>query len=241
MIGVALLAGLVVEWITRRITRRRWWLFNPLLALVIGLAVLEAGWAGGTSGPPLTTAQAMTTNMAAFDAPIKADHSKSIVLDVPFGLRGGLSLIGSPVSVHALLLAINDGHPRAISYTAWVPKPTINAIRAHPFYRYLMKYQNSTTYPTNPELRAAAHDLRRLHIGWVIEWRNLWRYHDPLLRLYKLDRYLHELGFRRLANGGMTCLVPMLHKTPYCNGQQLETVYLLKYVPADAYYRHHRH
>ena len=238
MIGVALLAGIVVEWITRRITRRKWWLATGLLVVVIGLAVLETGWGGGTSGPPLNRPQTMTTNMAAFDSPIKADHSKSIVLDVPFGLRGGLSLIGSPVSVRALLLAINDGHPRAISYTAWVPKPTINAIRAHPFFRYLMKYQNSTSNPTASELAAAAADLKTLNIGWVVMWRNLWRFHDPLQRLAKLDFYLHELGFRRLAHGGMSCLVPMLHKTPFCNGQKEEEVFLLKFRPSDAFIRH---
>jgi hypothetical protein len=232
MIGVALLAGIVVEWISRR----RWWLATPLLVVVVGLAVLETGWAGGTDGPKFTPTETMPTNMAAFDWPLKADHSNSIVLDVPWGLRGGISLTGSPISERTFLLATEDGHPRAASYTAWVPRPTIYAMEAHPFFKYLLQYQNSTTYPTPYDLSAAAADLKTLNIGWVIEWRNLWRAHHSEQRLFKLEAYLYDLGFRYRSQ---TCLVPSAPGT-FCggtNGQQRkqEIVVLLKYVPAYAY------
>jgi hypothetical protein len=227
MIGVALLAGLVVDWLSKR----RRWLAVPLIAVVAALAVFETGWAGGTAGPPLTPTETMPTTMPAFDAPLRADHSRSIVLDVPFGLRGGLSLIGSSISERTLLLATEDQHRRAVSYTAWVALPTIKAIEAHPFYLYLMKYQSSRTYPTRRELAAAAADLKTLHIAWVIEWANLWRIHHPLSRLFKLETYLRELGFRR---AGLTCLVPSKPGT-ICGGRPLERVRLLKYRPKDAY------
>jgi hypothetical protein len=227
MIGVALLAGLVVEWLSKR----RRWLAMPLIAVVIGLGVLESGWAGGADGPPFTPTETMPTTMPAFDAPLIADHSNSVVLDVPFGLRGGLSLIGSSLSERSLVLATEDQHPRAVSYTAWVPRPTIQAIEAHPFYLYLMKFQSSRTFPTRPELAAAAADLKTLNIGWVIEWANLWRVHHPLLRLSKLETYLRELGFRRY---GLTCLVPSKPGT-ICGHHPLEKVRLLQYVPKDAY------
>ena len=244
LIGVALLAGLVVDWISRR----RWWLATPLLVVVLGLAVLETGWAGGSDGPPFTPTETMPTNMAAFDWPLKADHSNSIVLDVPWGLRGGLSLFGSSISERTMLLATDDGHPRAVSYTAWVPRPTAWAMLAHPFFRYLDKYQNSTTDPTPHDLSLAAADLKRLNIGWVIEWRNLWRAHHATQRLYHLEAYLRALGFRYRSE---TCLVPSVPRT-FCggsNGKQRrdEVVVMLKYVPADAYTgahpvrQHHSH
>lgn len=66
----------------------------------------------------------MPTALPALDGPIAADHSGSIVLDIPFGLCGGLPLYGSRLATAALLIATADGHPRAISYTAWVPQPT---------------------------------------------------------------------------------------------------------------------
>jgi hypothetical protein len=227
MIGVALLAGIVVDWLSRR----RRWIAIPLVVVVAGLGVLESGWAGGTVGPPATPTETMPTTMSAFDWPLKADHSNSIVLDVPFGLRGGLSLTGSGISERALLLATDDGHPRAASYTAWVPRPTINAINAHPFYWYLMIYQNSKTYPTPQQLRLAAADLKTLNIGWVIEWTNLWRANHPRERLGKLEAYLRALGFRRRV---LTCLVPSIPGTT-CGNRDEEKVWLLQYVPADAY------
>jgi hypothetical protein len=227
MIGLALLAGIVVQWISRRRLR----FAIPLLIIVLGLGILEAGWAGGTDGPPFTPTEAMPTTMPLLDAKLAADHSNSIVLDVPFGLRGGLSLIGSPISERSLLLATSDGHPRAVSYTAWVSRTTINEIMAHPFYRYLMEYQNATSYPTPAQLKVAAADLKTLNIGWVIEWDNLWRENHPAQRLGKLQAYLRELGFREKQE---TCLVPSKPGT-ICGGRDEEKVWLLKFIPGDAY------
>lgn len=229
MIAVALLAGLVVDWLSRR----RRWIAIPLITSVAGLGVLESGWAGGTVGSlsMFTPTETMRTAMPAFDALLRADHSNLIVVDAPFGLRGGLRLTGASISDRTFLLATEDGHPRAASYTAWVPLPTVNAIEAHAFYNYLMVYQSATTYPTRPQLAAAAADLKTLHVGWVIEWDNEWRGHEPKERLYKLQAYLRELGFRRVA---VTCLVPSKPGT-LCGGRPLEKVRLLKYVPKDAY------
>jgi hypothetical protein len=225
MIGVALLAGIAVQWVTQQ--RRR--LAVPAMIVVAALAVLEIGWTGGTDGPPFTPTETMPTTFRAIDSVLAADHSRSIVLDLPWGLRGGLSLIGSGLSDMALLLATSDGHPRAESYSAWVPRPTINAIEAHAFYRLLNKYQGSTVTPTPVELQQSAADLKTLHIGWVVEWDNLWRLNDPQARLRKLEAILYELGFRKQR---FACLVP---STPLSACSALERVWLWKYEPAHAY------
>ena len=128
----------------------------------------------------------MPAAVPALDRPIAADHSGSIVLDLPFGLRGGLPLYGKPISARALLLATADGHPRAISYTSWVPAPTAAAITAHAFYRRLIAAQRGLG--SSPQQQSAARlDASRMGIGWVIEWNRP----RPAV-----SRYLAATGFR---------------------------------------------
>jgi hypothetical protein len=38
----------------------------------------------------------MPTSMPALTRPIAADHSGSVVVDVPFGIHGGLPVVGRP-------------------------------------------------------------------------------------------------------------------------------------------------
>ena len=53
----------------------------------------------------------MPTSYPAVDKAIVADHSGSIVLDLPFGLRGGIPVDGVPFFPQALVMATADGHP----------------------------------------------------------------------------------------------------------------------------------
>jgi len=177
LVPAALLAGTMVDWLREH---ARPAVMAMLALTVLPLAVLEAGW----SGPPYRGT--MRTAMPALDRPIAADHSGSIVLDIPFGLRGGLPLYGSAISARALLLATADGHPRAISYTSWVPAPTAAAIIAHPFYRQLMAAQHGTG-SSPAQLTAARQDARRMDIGWVLAWEQL----RPAV-----SSYLAATGFR---------------------------------------------
>jgi hypothetical protein len=166
LVGAALLAGSAVEWLRYHA--------RPLMAGVAAVGLLEAGWSGSPGPGPMPTA------LPALDRPIAADHSGSIVLDIPFGLRGGLPLYGSRLATAALLIATADGHPRAISYTAWVPQPTIAQIARHPFFAQLVRSQEGV--PAAPELSphggqispaelaAARRDLRHLRIGWALVW-----------------------------------------------------------------------
>jgi hypothetical protein len=128
----------------------------------------------------------MPTALPALDGPIAADHSHSIVLDVPYGLRGGIPLFGSSITPQEQLLATSDSHPRAISYTAWVPEPTVRAIEKHPFYVRLAAAQRGE--PSTPaELSRARRDARRMDIGWALVWRR-----GPAAVL----PYLIAVGFR---------------------------------------------
>ena len=191
--GAALLAGSAVEWLRDRARySSAWHLISPaLIALVAVLGVLEAGWSGSPGPAPMPTA------LPALDRPVAADHSGSVVLDLPFGLRGGLPLYGSHIPLAALLIATADGHPRAISYTAWVPPPTIAAIASHPFYAQLVRVQDNVPLApaagrggaqvTAEQLAAARRDLRRLDIGWALAWPPA----NP-----SVERYLAATGFR---------------------------------------------
>ena len=151
-----------------------------LLAAAAGVA-LESGWTGG--GPVRASIPA---SLPALDGPIAADHSGSIVVDVPFGIRGGLpERYGARIEPESLVLASSDGHPRAISYTSWIPLPTLRAVRRHPFYARLAAAQNGHPSSARQGLLARA-DARHMDVGWVLVWRSA---PDVL-------HYLAQAGFR---------------------------------------------
>jgi hypothetical protein len=174
LVGAAVLAGAAVQWLSQHA--------RPLIAVVAVAAFLEAGWAG--------TGALMPVTMPAVDRPIAADHSGSVVVDVPFGLRGGILLRGLSFPAQALMLAVDDGHPRAVSYTSWVPQPTSHGmIVGHAFYRCLGSAQSHWRKCAGPQLEAARRDLRRLHVGWVL----VWNADHPRA---SVGQYLASTGFR---------------------------------------------
>jgi len=186
MLGVlpaALLAGAAVDWLRRRAA--------VLLIPVLVLAALEAGWAGNLAVATMPTA------LPALDRPIAADHSASIVVDVPFGVRGGVPLTreGDQFDPEAQVLATADGHPRAVGYLSRLPEKTLMSVRRNAFYAGLLSAQGQPrglvesvtglhSYKTL--LAAARADARRMDIGWVIVWQ---RTPDVLA-------YLAKTGFR---------------------------------------------
>jgi hypothetical protein len=203
LIGAAMLAGLTVQWLSRRRTT------IPLIALVVALGALEAGWSGAPVSSPGYHGT-MPTTLPGLDKFLVRDHSDSIVVDVPYGLRGGVGVTGSQISPQAMLIATRDQHPRAISYTAWVSKAAITGVARHAFYRYLYAAENSSD-PTARQILLARADLRTLHVGWVVAWRNMWTQRHPLLRWRHVDRYLAATGFRHTRG---TCLVTRAHHAP---------------------------
>jgi hypothetical protein len=181
LVGAALLAGAAMDWLRHR--------SRPALAGVALLAALEAGW----PGPSAT----MPTALPALDRPIAADRSGSIVVDVPFGIKG-IPWYGKNLSPFALVQATADGHPRGDSYTSWVPRSTLDGIRRHAFYAGLVSARLGQRISA-AQIAAARQDRARLHIGWVLVWRRQWMAPTrPRARLHyaAIDRYLAATGFR---------------------------------------------
>ncbi len=172
LIPVTLLAGTAVDWLRYHA--------RPLLIPVLALALLEAGWSGN---PGITT---MPTAMPALDTPIAADHSASIVVNVPFGIRGGLPVVGSAFPPQSMVLATADHHPLADAFISRIPATTLTAIHHHPFYAALLNAEGGRHITTNAQRTAARADARRMHIGWIL----LWHRERAVLRL------LGGTGFR---------------------------------------------
>jgi hypothetical protein len=174
LVGAALLAGAAVDWLARR---RAW----PVIAVVAVLGALEAGWPGSPGGVP-----SMPTTLAALDRPIAADRSNSIVVDVPFGCYV-VPQWGVNPDARAILMATEDGHPRAFCYSSWVPTKTLTALQRHAFYWQLNKAQHG--YARTPaQIAAARADLRTLNVGWLLVWQP-----NPS---HALSQYLSGTGFR---------------------------------------------
>jgi hypothetical protein len=125
LLPAALLAGAAVEWCRYHA--------KPLLAVVAAAAILESGYSG--TSPKVGS---IPVSYPGVDRGILRDHTGSIVLDLPFGLRGGIPVDGVPFFPQALVMATEDGHPRSIAYTSRVPQPTITAINNHQFYAALI-------------------------------------------------------------------------------------------------------
>jgi hypothetical protein len=157
LIPATLLAGAAVNWLRYHA--------RPLLIPVLALALLEAGWSGN---PGIAT---MPTAMPALDTPIAADHSHSIVVDIPFGIRGGLPVIGSAFPPQSMVLATADHHPLADAFISRIPAATLSGIEHHPFYAALLNAEGGTHKTTPAQFRAARADARRMRIGWVLVWR----------------------------------------------------------------------
>lgn len=186
----------------------------PVIALVVALGALEAGYPGNPH------VAAMPASYPRLDRAIAADHTRSLVLDVPFGLRGGIPVWGVPFFPQALVMATADGHPRSIAYVSRVPRPTIAAMHAHPFYRYLVEAQHqvprmcpwSRTWNEPPfrlgcmhapgvvrarnlrftgaQLAGARQDATRMRVRWAVVWKRNLSVDGVLLP------YLRATGFR---------------------------------------------
>ena len=171
LVPAALLAGAAVEWLRAHA--------RAALFPVLTLAVLEAGWPGN---PGLGT---IPTALPRLDGPIAAQHTKSIVVDVPFGIRGGLPVIGGSFPAESLVLATADQHPLADAFISRTPASTLAGIEHNPFYAALLNAQGGHHRTTPAQFTAAAASARRMNVGWVLVWQQT----RPVLRVLRLTGF----------------------------------------------------
>ena len=197
LVAAALLAGAAVTWLA---THARPVLAVPALAApalavpvlavaglaaAVALGALEAGWSGNIASEPWAIG-VMPTAMPSLDRPIAADHSRAIVVDVPFGIRGGLPVSGSAFPPETMVLATADGHRLADAYVSRIPAGTLAGIGRQAFYAGLMRAQAGVRANTPADLRAAWRSARRIDVGWVLVW----------VKNGAVQRFLRETGFR---------------------------------------------
>jgi hypothetical protein len=171
LVPAALLAGAAVEWLRAHA--------KVALFPVLTLAVLEAGWPGN---PGIGT---IPTALPRLDGPIAAQHTRSIVVDVPFGIRGGLPVIGGSFPAESLVLATADQHPLADAFISRVPAGTLTRIEHNPFYAVLLNAQGGHHRTTTAQFAAAAASARRMNVGWVLVWQRS----KPVLRALRLTGF----------------------------------------------------
>jgi 4-amino-4-deoxy-L-arabinose transferase-like glycosyltransferase len=176
MLGIlpaALLAGAAVDWLRYHAAKA--------IVVVAVLGLLEAGWSG--SG----WISSMPTALPAVDRPIAASHNNSMVVDIPYGIRGGTNFSGSGFDPDAQVLATADGHPRAVGFISRVPAPTVAGLSKHAFFARLVATQEGLR-SSPAELAAARLDARRMGVGWVL----VWNWQSPG---HAVLRYLRAVGF----------------------------------------------
>ena len=156
LVPAALLAGFTVDYLRSHA--------KPVMIAVLAAAFLEAGMAT----PP--GAGTMPTTLPALDRPIAAEHNASIVVDVPFGIRGGVGLVGSPFAPESEVLATGDGHPLAVANISRTTPATDRGIYSQPFLADLIAVQDGDYYSAAEYLKNAALNARRIHVGWVLLW-----------------------------------------------------------------------
>ena len=156
LVPAALLAGSAVLWLRARL--------RPVLALVLVGAVLELGW--GEVGSTGTIA----TGLPGVDRAIAADHSNSIVVDLPLGFRSGALGYGARFDAQALAEATLDDHPRAIGWVARLSPATLKVLVSQPFYADLIRLGGNQSLAAT-DIPAATSSARALDVGWVIAWQ----------------------------------------------------------------------
>jgi hypothetical protein len=155
LLAAALLAGNAIVWIRQH--------FTPGLLVVLIMATLELGWSAES------LAGTVPAGVPAVDRAIAADHSQSVVVDVPLGFRATTLALGAHFPAEEQIEATLDGHPRAGAYLSRMPESTLAAVRRHVFFMQILSVQ-SHGHSNAAAIPAARTDARRIDVGWAIVW-----------------------------------------------------------------------
>lgn len=181
----ALLAAAAVDWLRAHTAK-------PVLAVVLVLCLVELGWSGNPPGQVMPAAlqiATMGTSYPKIDGAIAADHSSSIVVNFPFGLRGGPPIWGPAFNPEAQVMATADGHPLANGLISRVPAATLTGIQHEPFYAGLVNVWHNPGFVDHaPGFPQAAGNVRKMGIRWVIVW--------PTHVGHAIARFLRMTGFK---------------------------------------------
>jgi hypothetical protein len=178
MLPATLLAGFGLQALAKR--KALGW---AILTVALAFCALDLGSPMAFRGP---------ITQATLYAPIKADHSNSIVVDVPLIWLTGTRYLGTPTNYAAMLRATQHGHPIAYGVVGRADVELLQSLARNRFYTDLMILQGQASLaavpvPTSPDPNEGRRDARQLHVGWVVVQPTA----DPAVLTY-----LRETGFR---------------------------------------------
>jgi hypothetical protein len=181
MLPLAMLGGLGFA-----LLRSRGRIALGLAAVLVAFAVVESGFPDGGAAKKWVPME-----RERLYAPVKADRSDSIVVDVPLGFIGATEGVGGFPGgvVEPMLRATEHGHPIASAYITRLPRDTIGALQRHRFYADLTALQNPGVAAPAVDVPASAESARALGVGWVVVWPDGQRRVLP---------FLEQTGFRRV-------------------------------------------
>jgi len=201
LLPAVLLAATGAEWMFGRLRP----LFRGLLlAATVGLVLIE--------GAVLLPANLAATNDA-ITAPIRADHSNSVVVDVPLSWQSGVSVIGPLYgAAPAMLRATQHEHPIAAGYISRVNQGRIAQLAAQPLYSQLLRVQGQAHLGSVSarEVQQARSNARHLGVRWAVVWPEAGAAAIP---------YLLRVGFRRVVSSDGSTLMRLPAPSPASLGK----------------------
>jgi hypothetical protein len=186
MLGMLPLAILAGAGFAQLRSAGRWGLL--IAGALVAFALLESGYPDGGGGNNHWVPLARTH----LYAPVKADHSRSIVVDVPLGFLGANTGDGaSPGQMEPMLRATEHEHPIAEAYLSRISPELVEKLGSYPLYYSLIDLQGpagaSQPSPASPALARAS--AQSLDARWVVVWPAANR---------RVLAYLRAVGYRQV-------------------------------------------
>jgi hypothetical protein len=192
MLPLALLAGLGIRELASRPGRL------PRVALVAvgAMALLELGGTIRFTGP---------MHYDRLYAPVEANDSRSIVVDLPLSWASGERVEGRPFDEEfaaspsmPMLRATQHGHPVAWGFAARIGLKTLDELERNRFYTDLLVLQGGSVFvhpvPRPPDPRAGGVNARQIGVRWVTVWPGVSPRVLPYLRRAGFEQAAEEKG-----------------------------------------------